>query len=54
MTDDKIREVILKVIRNVDYDIYKHYLPECSEEPEEAEEDMQRMIGMVRDLIENA
>jgi len=53
MTDDKIREIILSIIKEVDYDSYKYYLPECSEEPDEAERDMQSMISTVRKLVEN-
>lgn len=52
MSDDQVKAMILEVIENVDYDIYKSFLPECSEDPEESEEEMEKLIAVCRKHLE--
>ena len=51
MTKFKIRKMLLELIEELDYDHYKHFLPDCSEDPEAAEQQMQRLIEIVRKYI---
>lgn len=39
--------MLLEVIEHLDYDTYKSFLVECSEDPEFAEQQMQRFIEIV-------
>jgi len=50
-TNEEIRAFLLKLICEVDYDIYKSYLPEMSEDPEMMEADMKKLIGMVQEVL---
>ncbi len=54
MTDEQIKAMILEVIQEVDYDTYKNFLPECSEDPEYAEEEMTTLIDIVKKHLDNA
>lgn len=49
-TDKEIRELVLELIMEIDYDTYKFYVPELSEDPDSAEEDMQRLIKIVKEF----
>lgn len=51
MTDQKIREMLLAVIAQVDYDQLKYFVPETSENREDAEEEMRRLIKIVRKYL---
>ena len=48
MTDKKIEAMLLAVIERLDYDHFKHFLPECSEDPAVAKETMQELIDIAR------
>ena len=52
MTNEQIRKLVMKIICWVDYDVSKFYDPETSEDPEAGEEEMQRLIKMVREELE--
>lgn len=47
MTRPKIKAMILKIIERLDYDHYKFFLPECSEDPDAAEELMGELVEIV-------
>lgn len=47
-TRKQIEKMILELISQVDYDIYKGFLPEYCEEPEEMEEKMSSLVEIVR------
>jgi hypothetical protein len=49
MTRKTARKLILALIQELDYDLYKHFLPECSEiSEEEIEEELETLIDIVK------
>lgn len=52
MTDAQLRAMILALLGEADYDLAKHFDPELSEDPDAAEEQMQRMIDIARRAVE--
>ena len=54
MTRKEIRELIMVILGQVDYDIMKSYDPETAEEPEYAEESMERVIDVVEKHLKKA
>lgn len=48
MTDAQIRTMLLDVICDVDFDLYQSFQPENSDNPEESEATMLRLIEVVR------
>lgn len=51
LTDEQIERIILDVISEVDYDHYKAFVPECSEEPEEIPFRMARLVQIFKDSL---
>ncbi len=49
LTKKQIKELILLIVNEVDYDIYKSLDPEYAEEPEYAKEEMKRIIKTVEE-----
>lgn len=49
MSTDKIRAMILAIIEADDHDAAKHYNPAISEDPEGAERQMMRLVGIARE-----
>jgi thymidylate synthase ThyX len=46
----EIRELLVKLVKEIDYDIYKNLLvKDCQEEPEQAEKTVKRLIEIVED-----
>ena len=52
MTDEAIKEMILDIIGEVDYDICKDYVEETAEESELVENKMQILIDIVKKHLE--
>ena len=48
MTKKQITAMIMDIIREVDYDTYKAFLPEYTEDPEENKEQMERLVKIVQ------
>jgi hypothetical protein len=46
--------MIINLLGQVDYDIMKSYLPECSEDPEGAAEHMEELINLVEKHFEES
>lgn len=53
MNDEKIKEMILAIIEHVDYDIYKDFLPEHSEDPKISAKILDELIEIVKKYIGN-
>lgn len=47
MTRIQIKEMIISLLGQVDYDLMKSYKPETAEDPEYAEECMEKLIDLV-------
>ena len=47
MTNQEARDLILMILGEADYDLVKSFDPELSEDPEEAEHTMRRLIDIV-------
>ena len=48
-----LREMVLEIVEEIDYDIYKEaYNIETAEEPDEAEENLERLISIVKKYLE--
>lgn len=47
-TDEQINKLLLAVIGEVDYDVVKTFMPECSEEPDEIPERLEQLRDVVR------
>jgi hypothetical protein len=47
MTRDEIKDLIMVILGQADYDLMKAYDPETAEEPEYAESEMERLIDTV-------
>jgi len=50
---EDIKEIIMAVLNEADYDLAKNYDPEVAEEPENCEEDMNRLVQIVEGLTVN-
>lgn len=48
MSDEKLRDMILAILGEADYDLAKHFDPETSEDIEDAEITMKRLIKIAR------
>jgi hypothetical protein len=44
-------EIVLDIINEADYDLYKSLMPETAEDPEEAEERLKRLTTILKDGI---
>lgn len=51
ITDAQLEKVILEVLAAEDYDIYKSFLPACSEEPEEIPRRMAALVQVARRVL---
>lgn len=51
MTRDEIKELIMVILGQADYDLMKAYDPETAEEPEYAESEMEKLIDTVEDHL---
>lgn len=51
MTRDQIKTMILMILGQVDYDLLKSFLPETAEEPEYAEEELNKLIDETEKFI---
>lgn len=49
-SDEQLRKMIMALIGEVDYDQDKYFDPETSEDPEEAEAQMKRLVELERDI----
>jgi len=47
MTRNEIKDLIMVILGQADYDLMKAYDPETAEEPEYAESEMERLIDTV-------
>ena len=47
MTRDEIKDLIMVILGQADYDLYKSFLPECAEEPEYSAAELERLIDTV-------
>jgi len=48
MNREKIKEMILDILGQADYDLMKSFLPETAEEPEYAEEQLEKLINIAQ------
>lgn len=51
MDRDQIKELVLAIIGKIDYDLAKGFDPETAEEPEYAEEELERLITFTDKLL---
>lgn len=51
MTRDEIKELIMVILGQADYDLMKAHDPETAEEPDYAEEQMELLINTVEDHL---
>jgi len=51
MTRDEIKDMIMVILGQADYDLMKAYDPETAEEPEYAEGQMERLIDTVEEHL---
>ncbi|NJO03702.1 MAG: hypothetical protein HC880_20335 [Bacteroidia bacterium] len=51
MTRSEIKDLIMVILGQTDYDLMKAYDPETAEEPEYAEDQMERLIDTVEDHL---
>lgn len=54
MTREQIKELILFVIEQVDYDMAKSFDPELCEDPEESEAHLERIIEAVENFLKES
>lgn len=54
MTRDQIKKMVLDIISEADYDLGKSFDPKLAEEPEYAEEALDRLIDMAEKHINKA
>lgn len=52
MNKNKIKEMLLELLNEIDYDIAKNYDEETAEEPELVEESMDRLVSIVNNFLE--
>jgi hypothetical protein len=48
MEDPAIKKMVLELIKEIDYDHWKFYMPKLSEDPEGAATSMETLIGIVK------
>lgn len=53
MTDEQIEKMVLELISEIDY-VYKGYLPNFSEEPDEIPQRMAALVAIVKKHMSNA
>ena len=51
MKSDKIKKMILEIIERLDYDTYKSFLPECSEDPDGIDERLDELVKIVEKYV---
>jgi hypothetical protein len=51
MSETKMRKMLLEIVKEVDYDIWKNYIPETAEEPELAEERLNDLVSITKKYI---
>lgn len=51
MTRDEIKDLIMAILGQADYDLMKAFDPETAEEPEYAESEMERLIDTVEEHL---
>lgn len=51
MTRDEIKDLIMVILGQADYDLYKSFLPECAEEPEYSAAELERLIDTVEEHL---
>jgi len=51
MNRNKIKQMIMDILGQADYDLMKSYDPETAEEPESAEENMEKLINIVEKYL---
>lgn len=51
MTDLQVKNLLMALLHQIDYDIAKSFDPETAEEPEYAEQEMQRLIKFYKNYI---
>ena len=51
MTRNEIKDLIMVILGQADYDLMKAYDPETAEEPEYAESEMERLIDTVEEHL---
>lgn len=51
MNRNEIKSLLMVVLGQVDYDIMKSYDPKTAEEPEQAKEEMEKLIDIVEDHL---
>lgn len=54
MTRRQVREMVLAIIGAADYDVVKSFDPELSEDPEYAEERLEKIVDIARSHIKKA
>lgn len=53
MNNNQIEEMILELLNEIDYDIAKDYDVETAEEPELVEENMDKLVKIVKEYVKN-
>lgn len=51
MTRNEIKDLIMVILGQADYDLMKAYDPETAEEPDYAESEMERLINTVEEHL---
>jgi len=51
MEQEKIEEMLMEILEQVDHDIAKDYNPDTAEEPEFAEGEMASLVNIVKKYI---
>jgi len=54
MTRDQIKDMIMAILGQADYDLMKSYDPETAEEPEYAESEMEHLIDLAEKHVKKA
>lgn len=52
-SDEQLEKMILDLVQELDYDYYKSFLPECSEEPEEIPNRMASLVAIARKHLDD-
>lgn len=53
MNNNQIEKMILELLNEIDYDIAKDYDVETAEEPELVEENMNKLVKIVKEYVKN-
>jgi len=53
MNNNQIEKMILELLNEIDYDIAKDYDVETAEEPELVEENMDKLVKIVKEYVKN-